>query len=153
VVVTGHQKERVEDALKGLTIERVHNPDYVDGLSTSLRAGLKALPADVDGVVVLLADMPQVDAALIDRLIAAFDPLKGALAVVPTIEGRRGNPVLWSRRFFPELMTLEGDVGARHLIGQYTEAVVEVPFTGKGALADVDTPDALHSAKTELERG
>lgn len=152
VVVTGHQRERVDAALHGLKVNILHNPDFAEGLSTSLRAGLNALPADVDGVVVLLADMPQVDAALIDRLIAAFDPGQGALAVVPTIEGKRGNPVLWSRRFFPELIALEGDVGARHLIGQYAEAVVEVPVTGRGALADIDTPDALNAAKSELER-
>lgn len=153
VVVTGHQREQVEAALRGATVKTVHNPDYAEGLSTSLRAGLAALPADVDGAVVLLADMPQVDVTLIDRLIAAFDPEKGALAVVPTIEGKRGNPVLWSRRFFPELMAVEGDVGARHLIGRYSEAVVEVPVTGSAALADVDTPEALKLAKRELERG
>ena len=152
VVVTGHQRDRVDAALQGLNVQIAHNPDYAEGLSTSLRTGLNALPADVDGVVVLLADMPQVDAQLIDRLIAAFDPEKGALAVVPTIDGKRGNPVLWSRRFFPDLLTVEGDVGARHLIGQYAEAVVEVPVTGKGAFADVDTPDALSAAKAELER-
>jgi molybdenum cofactor cytidylyltransferase len=152
VVVTGHQRDKVEAALQGLKVRIVHNPDFAEGLSTSLRAGLNALPADVDGVVVLLADMPQVDAALIDRLIAAFDPEKGALAVVPTIDGKRGNPVLWSRRFFSDLAALEGDVGARHLIGQYAEAVAEVPVTGKGALADVDTPDALTAARAELER-
>ncbi len=87
--------------------------------------------------------MPQVDAALIDRLIGAFDPDKGALVVVPTIEGKRGNPVVWSRRFFPDLMAVEGDVGARHLIGRYAEAVTEVPLTGNAALTDVDTPEAL----------
>lgn len=152
VVVTGHQRERVEAALQGAKIKTIHNPDYAGGLSTSLRAGLNALPAEVDGVVVLLADMPQVDTEMIDRLIAAFDPGKGALAVVPTIEGKRGNPVLWSRRFFPDLMALEGDVGARHLIGKYAEAVVEMPVTGKGALADVDTPDALTAIRSELER-
>jgi molybdenum cofactor cytidylyltransferase len=152
VVVTGHQQDRVEAALQGLKIRIVHNPDFAEGLSTSLRVGLNALSADVDGVVVLLADMPQVDAALIDRLIAAFDPGKGALAVVPTIDGKRGNPVLWSRRFFPDLMALEGDVGARHLIGRYAEAVVEVPMTGRGPMADVDTPAALDAAKAALER-
>jgi molybdenum cofactor cytidylyltransferase len=152
VVVTGHQRERVEAALQGLKVKTVHNPDYAQGLSTSLRAGLRALPENADGVVVLLADMPQVDAALINRLITAFDPGKGALAVVPTIEGKRGNPVLWSRRFFPELMAVEGDVGARHLIGQYAEAVVEVPVSGKAVLTDVDTPEALKAAKSELER-
>ena len=80
---------------------------------------------------------------MIDRLIAAFDPERGALVVVPTIDGKRGNPVVWSRRFFPELMALEGDIGARHLIGGYAEAVVEVPLDDTAALIDVDTPEAL----------
>ena len=103
IVVTGHQRERVERALAGLKVTLVHNPDYADGLSTSLKTGIAALPADADGAVVCLGDMPQVEAGLIDRLIAAFDPARGALIVVPTIDGKRGNPVLWSRRFFPEL--------------------------------------------------
>jgi molybdenum cofactor cytidylyltransferase len=153
VVVTGHQSETIADALRDLPLQFVHNPDFADGLSTSLRTGLAALPDDIDGAVVTLADMPQVDAALIDRLIAAYDAEKGALIAVPVIDGKRGNPVLWSRRFFPELMALSGDVGARHLIAKYPEAVVEVPMTGQGALVDVDTPDALAAVKAELERG
>src|SRR5215467_1263192 len=133
VVVTGHQRDQVEAALKGLAVKTVHNPD-------------------VDGAIVCLGDMPQVDAALIDRLIGAFDPEKGALVVVPTIAGKRGNPVVWSRRFFGDLTRLEGDIGARHLIGSYPEAVVEVPVTGRAALIDVDTPDALRAVKAEIER-
>jgi len=152
IVVTGHQRERVEAALKGLPVKFVHNPHFADGLGTSLRAGVAALPAEVDGAIVCLGDMPQVDAALIDRLIGAFDPDAGALAVVPTIDGKRGNPVVWSRRFFPDLMAVEGDVGARHLIGRYTEAVAEVPLSGTAALTDVDTPEALEAVKAELEK-
>jgi molybdenum cofactor cytidylyltransferase len=152
VVVTGHQRERIEAALKGLDVAFAHNPDFAEGLSTSLKVGIAALPADIDGAVVCLGDMPQVDAALIDRLLAAFDPEKGALVVVPTIEGKRGNPVVWSRRFFSDLAALGGDVGARHLIGSYQEAVTEVPVTGRGALTDIDTPDALDAVKAEIER-
>jgi molybdenum cofactor cytidylyltransferase len=152
VVVTGHQRAEVEAALKGLPVTFAHNPDFAEGLSGSLKAGIAALPAGADGAIVCLGDMPQVDAALIDRLIAAFDPEKGALAVVPTIAGKRGNPVVWSRRFFADLARLEGDVGARHIIGSYPEAVVEVPVTGNGALVDVDTPDALRAVKAEIER-
>ena len=88
---------------------------------------------------------------MIDRLVDALDPDKGALIAVPTIDGQRGNPVVWSRRFFPELMAVEGDIGARHLIGRYTEAVVEVPLTGTAALTDVDTPEALEAVRAELE--
>jgi molybdenum cofactor cytidylyltransferase len=152
IVVTGHQRERVEAALSGLPVRFVHNPYFADGLGTSLKTGIAALPAEADGAIVCLGDMPQVDAALIDRLIGAFDPDKGALVVVPTIEGKRGNPVVWSRRFFPDLMTVEGDVGARYLIGRYAEAVTEVPLTGNAALTDVDTPEALEAVKAELEK-
>jgi len=151
IVVTGHQRERVEAALAGLPIDFVHNPNFADGLGSSLRAGIAALPAQADAVIVCLGDMPQVEGAMIDRLVGALDPDKGALIAVPTIEGQRGNPVVWSRRFFPDLMTVEGDIGARHLIGRYSEAVVEVPLTGTAALTDIDTPEALQAVKAELE--
>jgi molybdenum cofactor cytidylyltransferase len=96
--------------------------------------------------------MPQVEASLIDRLITAFDPEHGALVVVPTIDGKRGNPVVWSRRFFFDLGALEGDVGARHLIASYPEAVVEVPVADTAAFVDIDTPEALSAVKAEIER-
>jgi molybdenum cofactor cytidylyltransferase len=152
IVVTGHQRERVQAALAGLPVKFVHNPRYADGLGTSLKAGIAALPAEADGAIVCLGDMPHVDAALIDRLLAAFDPEKGALVVVPSIEGKRGNPVVWSRRFFPDLMAVEGDVGARHLLGRYPEAVTELPLAGTAALTDIDTPEALRAVKAELEK-
>jgi molybdenum cofactor cytidylyltransferase len=151
IVVAGHQRAEVEKALAGLRVRIVHNPDFAEGLGTSLRAGIAAVPADSDAAIVCLGDMPRVDATLMNRLIAAFDPDRGALAVVPTFEGKRGNPVLWSRRFFPDLMAIEGDVGARHLIGRYSEAVAEVPVEGKAALIDVDTPEALSGVKAEME--
>jgi molybdenum cofactor cytidylyltransferase len=151
IVVVGHERAEVEKALAGLRVQLVHNPDFAQGLGTSLKAGIAAVPTEADGAIVCLGDMPQVDASLIDRLIAAFDPDRGALIVMPTVEGRRGNPVLWSRRFFPDLMAIEGDVGARHFIGRYSEAVVEVPLEDKAALVDVDTPEALVGVKAAIE--
>jgi molybdenum cofactor cytidylyltransferase len=141
-VVTGHRKDDVETALGGLRVKFIHNPDYEEGLSTSLRAGLQGLPADIDGAVVLLADMPAVDAATIDKLIGAFNPEQGALLVVPTFAGKRGNPVLWSSRYFPALMAVQGDTGGRHLIGENPEAVAEVEI-GETVALDIDTPEAL----------
>ena len=151
IVVTGHQRERVEHALAGLPVTLVHNPDFADGLSTSLKAGINAVPADADGAIVTLGDMPQVSAKLIDRLIAAFDPERGALVVIPTIEGKRGNPVLWARRFFSDLLAVEGDVGARHLISGYAEAVTEVPVEDAAALTDIDTPEALIAVRAAMD--
>jgi molybdenum cofactor cytidylyltransferase len=152
IVVTGHEREKVEAALKGLPVRLVHNPDFSEGLGSSLRTGIAAVPEQADAAIVCLGDMPQVDAGLINRLIAAFDPDRGALVVVPSIEGRRGNPVVWSRRFFHDLMAIQGDIGARYLIGNYAEAVVEVPVGGEAALTDVDTPESLSAVKAEIKR-
>jgi molybdenum cofactor cytidylyltransferase len=152
IVVTGHQHDKIEAVLAGLDVKLVHNPNFPEGLSTSVRAGLAALPDEADGAIVCLGDMPQVTAALIDKLTAAFDPERGALVVVPVIDGKRGNPVVWARRFFPELMSIDGDIGARQVISRYPEAVTEVALTDTAALVDVDTPDALDRVKAELER-
>ncbi len=145
IVVTGHQAAKVRAALAGRDVTFAHNPDYATGLSGSLRAGLAALPAGIDGVVVCLGDMPGVTAALIDRLIAAFDPPKGRAICVPKYRGKRGNPVLWGRRFFAEIDTVAGDVGARHLIGEHEHMVHEVESPDDGVLIDIDTPAALAS--------
>ncbi len=143
IVVTGHQRERVEAALAGLDVGFVHNFDYADGLSTSLATGIAAVPAECDGAVVCLSDMPGVTAVAIDSLIDKFDPQAGRAIVVPTASGKRGNPVVWARRFFPALIAIRGDVGARHLIGENLELVAEVEVAGDAVLSDVDTPEAL----------
>jgi molybdenum cofactor cytidylyltransferase len=147
VVVTGHQADEVEKALRGLKVTFVRNPDFADGLASSVKAGVAAVPADAAAAVICLGDMPLIDAHLIDRLIEAFAPDRGNLIAVPVSDGRRGNPVLWSRRFFDELMALDGDIGARHLISRHSEAVAEVPVDGHGAFLDIDTPQALEAAR------
>ena len=152
IVVTGHEAERVRAALQGLDVAFVHNPDYAEGLSTSLKAGLGALPPEIDAAAILLGDMPQASGVLLDRLIAAIDPERGALVAVPTREGKRGNPVVWARRLFDDLAKVEGDVGARHLIGLYGEAVVEVPVEDEAAFLDIDTPEALAKARAGGKR-
>jgi len=148
-VVTGHMEKAVRAALKGLKVAFVNNADFAQGLSTSLRTGLAALEPEADGVIVCLADMPGVSADLIDRLIGAFSPRLGRLIVVPTHQGKRGNPVLFSTRFKDALMAVKGDVGARHLIGANAEAVAEVE-ADQAALVDVDTPEALDAARRGL---
>ena len=143
VVVTGHQADKVRAALAGLEVRLVHNPDYAEGLSTSLRAGLDALRPQVDGALVSLADMPLVAPGHIERLIAAFDPVEGRAICVPVRHGKRGNPVLWAARFFAQMAQVAGDVGARHLIGENADAVCEVEMADDATLADIDTPAAL----------
>jgi molybdenum cofactor cytidylyltransferase len=111
-------------------------------MSASLKAGIRALPAGTDAALVLLGDMPQISPELIKRLIAAYNPLEGRAIVLPSHQGKRGNPVLFDRRFFPEMLELEGDVGARHLIGLHEDLVCDLTVDTAGVFADVDTPDA-----------
>jgi molybdenum cofactor cytidylyltransferase len=143
IVVTGHQADEVEKALAGLNVTFVRNADFASGLASSVKTGIGAVPTDAAGAMVCLGDMPLIEAKLIDKLIGAFSPERGSLIVVPTCDGRRGNPVLWSRRFFGELMGLSGDIGGRHLVDHHSEAVVEVPVDGDGAFLDIDTPQVL----------
>jgi len=143
VVVTGNEKAGITMALRGLPINFVDNPDYSKGLSTSLIQGLNALPLECEGAMVLLGDMPAVDAPLLDRLIAAFDPSEGRAIIVASHDGQRGNPVLWASRFFPEIRELSGDAGARTLFVPYADLICEVEAASDAPLTDIDTQQAL----------
>jgi molybdenum cofactor cytidylyltransferase len=152
VAVTGHQRDRVAAALTDLPLTVVDNPDYAQGLSTSMKAGLAALPSDIDGAVVLLGDMPRIAANEIDRLIAHFNPVEGRAIVVPTRKGKRGNPVLLGRQMFLELARVEGDSGAREVIAAHPDLVAEAEMDSDSVLTDIDTPQALAKFKAALPR-
>jgi molybdenum cofactor cytidylyltransferase len=143
VVVVGHARSAVEAALAGVNIGIAFNPAFASGLAASLKVGLSALPLDVVGAVVLLGDMPRVQAQLIDALIDSFLSQEGALAAAPSLGGRRGNPVLLGRGLFEAAMGLTGDAGARRLIDALSASeLVEIP-ADLGAAFDVDTPGDL----------
>lgn len=142
IVVTGHAADEVRDAL-GADVTYAHNPDFEQGLSTSLRTGISAVPVSCDGAIVALGDMPRIMPAHITRIMQAHDPDEGHVICVPTWNGKRGNPVLWDRRFFDDMTALGGDVGAKHLIGENTDLVIEVPIEDDAVVVDVDSPEAL----------
>ncbi len=141
-VVTGHEKERVEAELKGEPVTFIHNREYASGLSTSLRTALAQVPAAMNAALICLADMPFVGHSMINALIDAFDPISQQSICVPTYQGKRGNPVLWGRSYFQEMMEVQGDVGAKHIIGEYEDFVIEVEMNEVGILTDLDTPQA-----------
>ncbi|GAB5374040.1 MAG: molybdopterin-binding/glycosyltransferase family 2 protein [Acuticoccus sp.] len=146
IVVTGHEAERVREALAGLPVTFAHNAAYADGLSTSLRAGLAALPADADAALVLLGDMPLVTAAHCDKVLAGLGR-ENALIAMATSAGDRGNPVAWSARLFPELRATEGDAGGRALMSRYADQRIDVEI-GTPAGTDADTGAALEIVRT-----
>jgi molybdenum cofactor cytidylyltransferase len=142
VAVTGNAAVEVAEAFRGLKVRTAENLVFSKGLSESLKCGIRNLPRDCDGAVILLGDMPFVRPALIDALIAAFEP---GLICVPVRDGRYGNPVLWGRKFFPELLALEGDAGAKRLLSHYREVVHPVEALDDGPFIDIDTlEDLLH---------
>lgn len=147
IVVTGHDAGAVERALAGLDVVFRHNPDFVRGLSGSLRTGIAAVPAGAAAAVVLLGDMPGVTAGTVDRLIEGLAARPTALAVAPVVDGRRGNPILLARRLFPAVAALDGDTGARRLLDLAGEDVAEVAIDDAAVLTDVDTPEALSALR------
>jgi len=143
IVVTGHRAEEVSAAIAGRPVQMVHAADYADGLSASLRAGIAAVPASASAALVCLGDMPLVTGRMIERLIEAYDPDEGRSVVVPTCRGKIGNPVLWDRRFFPDIAGLVGDMGARALLERHSEYVAQVELDDDAVLRDFDTVESL----------
>ena len=143
IVVTGHARDLVQDALVGLPLMFVPNNDYATGLASSLQAGIAAVPSNAAGAVVLLGDMPLISADLIDDLIRRFAEDSAVDAIVPLTRGRRGNPVLLARSLFAAVAGLSGDEGARRVLQTPGLRVVEIPVHGDGARVDIDTPETL----------
>lgn len=152
VVVTGHRADDVERELRGLAIRCVRNPDFAEGMSTSLRAGLRAMGPAVDAAVVLLADQPLVDSVVIDGLIALRETA-GAPIVQPVYGDQPGNPVLWDRSLFGELMAQTGDQGGRELLRKYSDKIARLSIPDPRGQMDVDTPEAYEELKLQAAGG
>ncbi|MFY8106149.1 MAG: NTP transferase domain-containing protein [Elstera sp.] len=154
LVVTGSRQAEVRAVLEAsdagpLTL--VEAPDYADGLSRSLIAGIKhALTLPLDGLLIALADMPLVGAEDLRALAEAFDPAAGRAVIVPTVQGQRGNPTLWARDLLPEMLALTGDQGAKRLMDRFPDRLLELPRDNPGLLADLDTPEAYRIALASI---
>ena len=144
IAVTGHQANEVEGLLAGLTIQFIRNASFADGLSTSLRAGFAALPPESQAIVVLLGDMPLITADLIERLVIAWEERGRPAALVPTVDGRRGNPVVLSRELEGLVSELTGDVCAGQILSRHSGVLV-LPIDCGAILLDVDTSDVLRN--------
>jgi probable selenium-dependent hydroxylase accessory protein YqeC len=142
-VVLGFEQEKVRAALGGLTADPrltlTFNPSYREGQSASVLAGMAALPHGCDGAMFLVGDQPLVDHKVIDRMIAAFAQSNGGICC-PVFGDRRGNPVVFGARYFPELRQLTGDGGGRAIIDRHRDDCVPVDFPNDLALCDVDQP-------------
>lgn len=149
-VVIGHRAEDVQAELQGLPVQIVHNPLFADGLSTSLKAGFRSLPPKARAAIILLSDMPYVKTGLIDGLIAGWRASGEPAALVPTLNGRRGNPVVISRSLGAVIEGLSGDAGAGSALSRRPD-VLEWPTTDPAVVQDIDTREELVERQSRAE--
>lgn len=147
IIVTGHERDKLVAALSNIDANFIDNPHYAEGLSTSLKAGIAAIPEDCDGAIILLGDMPLVTPEIINALIAAAPQHASKIAAVPVFNGEWGNPVLLMRKCFADMSTLSGDAGARKYLMEHRDQVLDVPVKDASILVDLDTPEALARAR------
>ncbi len=138
VVVSGRDHEQVEAALEGLDVSIVHNPAWADGQSTSVRAGLAAVPPQAGAAIFLMVDQPHIPAELVQS-VCELHASTLAPVVAPMVDGRRGNPVLFDRQTFADLAQVSGDSGGRQIFSKYR--VTLLPWVDSMVGLDVDTPD------------
>ncbi len=144
IVVTGHEADQVCDLIPESAIT-VFNGDFASGMASSLRTGVeRAGQGNCDGVMILLGDMPMITTPHIEQMLQAFDAADDDAIIQAAAQGKPGNPVLISRRYFPQLMKLSGDRGARDILKSNAASVVRVEI-GEAAGQDFDTPDAFAS--------
>ena len=142
ILVLGHEAEAIRKSLTGLQIKVVINPDYKQGMASSLRAGLLAIDPASEGFLVLLADQPGIGPDIINHIIREFreaDPKRGI--VRPVYHGLRGHPVLIGGQYMQEARRLQGDVGARQILIDHPEDVLEIHVDQDVVLKDIDTPE------------
>ena len=144
MVVIGNDREKIIQALAAYPVEFIENKDYLHGMSASVKAGIRyASDQLLDGAMICPGDMPFVQTETIDQVLAAFEQTDGI--VVPVDQGRRGHPVLFSRSFFPEILGIAGDVGARYLLEHHPEAIRFLPVTDPGMHLDIDNQEVYQS--------
>lgn len=140
IVVLGHDAASVQPFIEQRGVDLVINPSPEAGQSSSLKAGLHALTNEIDAALFLLGDQPLVAPETIDRIVATFAAFPSPI-VMPTFNGKRGNPVLFSRQTFPRIETLSGDCGARALFQEYAGDIRSVDVHTPTILFDLDTPE------------
>lgn len=140
IVVVGHEAERTAHALAGRKITVVENSNFAEGMLSSVRCGLNAVPCAYGGIIVGLGDQPSICTEIINRLIRAFAEC-GKEIIVPVHEGKRGHPLLFSTRYRAEILTQYDEVGLRGLLQAHADDVFELAVAAPGILSDMDYPE------------
>lgn len=142
ILVLGYEAERIRGRIQAPEIKVVINPDYREGMSTSLRRGILAADPNTKAFLVVLADQPGINPQIIDELILNFrQAFPGKNIVVPGFKGRRGHPVMFGAKYREEILRLKGDVGGREILAEHPEDILTVEMNGDAVLVDIDSPE------------
>lgn len=147
LVVLGHQAERVRQELDGLPCQIVLNPSYEQGINTSLKAGVAALPENIQAALVMLSDMPFVTSEMLAGLIARYRSTEAPL-VISDYEGVNAPPMLYDRSLFGELLAMTEEGCGRQVVKRHRHEA-EVLAWPTTALADLDVPEDYARVKGE----
>jgi molybdenum cofactor cytidylyltransferase len=156
IVVLGHEADKVRAHLQGKQVRLVHNPDYRDGLSTSVRVGVRAASSQVEAIMIYLADQPLLEPADVNFMVKAFALAKDAnkSIVVPFFHGQRGNPVILNASYREAMFEVVGDVGCKRVIKRYPDKVFRVEMETDHVVRDVDNiadyEEVISSARRAL---
>ena len=143
VVVTGHQRAEVEEALGRYPVRLVHNRDFAEGMATSIRVGVEAAVGE-QGYLFALGDMPQIAGKTMLKVAEALE--SSETIAVPVCAGRHGHPVAIGSAYRDALLALTGDRGARSVLAKNAANVVEIPVEDEGIFVDVDTQESYSAA-------
>ena len=152
IVVVGAMEEATSEIARQAGATVVSNPDYRLGMSTSLRKGLEELKADCELFMVALADQPLTETETYNLLLEQARESDKGIAV-PVYEGQKGNPIIFKRRYLPELLTLKGDVGGRELLKRHPEDIFYIEVRDPGVVTNVNTPNDYEKLKNKFARG
>ncbi|MCF6196174.1 MAG: molybdopterin-binding/glycosyltransferase family 2 protein [Emcibacter sp.] len=147
--VTGHQRQAIEQEFSRHNVTAFHNDLYAEGMSTSVKLGIRSLPSDCDAVLIILGDMPNISADILKQIMTAYNPACDRSIIIPTYKGKRGNPIMWDRAFFSDFEELAGDMGAKKLLGDYPEFIHEVDVGSDAIFLDIDTYEAYARLKNK----
>jgi molybdenum cofactor cytidylyltransferase len=140
MIVLGGNRREIEEKMRAVAIKRVVNRRYKEGMFSSIRRGLSALPASAGAAVFVLADQPDVPPSVIDLLIEAYRREKKGI-VLPVFRKKRGHPLLIDLKYRREIEALSPDVGLRGLLRKYPDDILEVRVSSPAVLKDIDDPD------------
>jgi molybdenum cofactor cytidylyltransferase len=151
ILVLGSSASRIIRKTAARRSKVVLNKDFLKGMSTSLKAGLGALSPESDAVLVVLADQPLLSENTLNSMIQSYNATRSPI-IAPKYHGKRGNPILFDRSLFPELLALTGDRGAKEVVERHPDLLLEVPVEDEGVVLDIDTREDYNKVRGKLAR-